>query len=128
MLVSRVLIALVLALLVGACTVPTPEAFHERIGATIGWTETQLVARLGKPESVHVPDVNTANPGRVKFLTYSMYDVQVNPGMSVYYRGFSVGYPATSQLNSCTVIFQLEDGVVRSYQNFGNICLGRPRE
>jgi len=120
----RRLLPLYIAIL-GISSCATTANYEKILQATLGKSETALVAAWGIPQGSY------ENEG-VRYLTYSRSDSGVIPGQPARantvmiggkpYTNMVGGSPAIGYTNACTTIFKIEKKIVISYEHKGNDC------
>jgi hypothetical protein len=98
----------------------TEGNLRKALDDTIGWTENQLVARLGPPDNVYRSDA--ANEASAKFITYRRGNSGVVPGYVNCIGYYCYTMPPQQYVNACAVTFSLLDGKVTHYRYEGNAC------
>ena len=133
MLRTRSISQLVALALLGACASRTPEAFDQRMTPYVGRPEAELVAGLGVPSRSHEAD------GR-RLLQWDFLQQSSSP--SIYPSiglgfgsfgwggsgvgvgtGFGVGLGGGAALQGCSVVFEVREGLVRSFNRNGPGCV-----
>lgn len=118
---ARAAAILATALLTGACA--TEDGFRKMVDPYVGQPESAVVTRLGPPDSSYQIDKNA---GGAKVISYTRSASSTMPGYAQTncYRGtcFTSVTPATAYSISCQLVFEISEGIIRSYRYQGNGC------
>jgi hypothetical protein len=108
-----------LSLVACGCTGHGSEAHRTDLAKLVGMTETELVRRLGQPDS-------SSGDISQKFLVYDNIDARYVHASAGYRYDHDYGYsfgraPAIAEFN-CKTTFVIVSGRVRAYDLTGNGC------
>ncbi len=112
---------LLLSVLVAGCA--TQEKYAQMLNNYVGFSEEELVSRMGPPDNVYELNKNT------KYLTYKREYRYYNPPSATThfwgntaYTDFHGGY---EQKLWCNTTFTLKNRVVENYRFEGNNCVAK---
>lgn len=123
------ILAACLALLAACGPTRTTEGFDQRIAPWIGQTEAALVSGFGVPSRTYEAD------GR-RLLQYDLWQPAaapaVYPSIGLGFgnlgwgvgTGLGLGFGGPAPPQGCALVFEVWEGVVRSYQRHGPGCVG----